>query len=830
MAEDGFSAQELIQACNKVIAYAGLVARVASIDEVKVVCSSTGVFVAALEGLLQVRLEDVLRAPSTNAERAYNCNLVVDALSQILDSDLSHISGQRVVEGSIDDISNLLELLAALCQGKPLLGPPAPGHGEISEDADDPDEEEEEEEDEEPPSTQDPHLEDQALGQSGTLKHWIQPGQQLQQQEEEEHPQQEEGLLAAADATSSAGAHAAAAANGTGRRRNAPQRPAAAAAAEGGWLPPSPFRGIPQEGLHSVASGERPPGYNMPAEAAGPSGYGGRPANSRVPPTAPTRGPRHNSGGGASSLISIPSDVGGAARHGSDPGIADQGFMQHGRYPQQYPHVHGVAHLSWSAEHQAPDVGEEDAVPGRSETSLLERAMSHADATLRGGMGQGYDYYHDAADAEEQGRRARGGSRCSKRKLNRRNPCAVARPAGPAAAAARQRPASARPSKRGLVGAAGVARSFREASPAVAPSTRREPSSRQPATKGGVSRAAAAAGTTTMKGSGKRREGGVGDKGGAGLRALQEPVGPPRHVAGEGHRATQRVAAAYRAAMSVAAPLEALRSLNLADGSSGSGDEGEPSTSPRQPSGKTAPGMHLSADLEGKLRYVYRLASSDPKQQAARNAVQKLAVVEEQMRHVRRREMLERLGNARARREAALRHTADRLHEQGQEHERRVEQLRLQRLASEWASKQRSAQMRRALAAELALREAFLEVLEGEKELRLAERREAKEAGGLPQYKGAMRHAEQQYMQLYNMLEELLASERQQRVRASREAEQAQRHSNQLAATVVRDRMRELLGRIAREEEAALQRNSVATRPESKQALKAQMRRLLGMS
>ena len=43
-------------------------------------------------------------------------------LSLLLSCDLSHISGARIVEGNLEDISNTLELLSALCQGKPLLG------------------------------------------------------------------------------------------------------------------------------------------------------------------------------------------------------------------------------------------------------------------------------------------------------------------------------------------------------------------------------------------------------------------------------------------------------------------------------------------------------------------------------------------------------------------------------------------------------------------------------------------------------------------------------------------------------------------------------------
>lgn len=69
-----------------------------------------------------------------------------------------------------------------------------------------------------------------------------------------------------------------------------------------------------------------------------------------------------------------------------------------------------------------------------------------------------------------------------------------------------------------------------------------------------------------------------------------------------------------------------------------------------------------------------------------------------------------------------------------------MEQLRLQRLATEWAGIQHSAQMRRALQAEVAVRDAFLEVLAREKEVLLAERQDARAIAesAFPDYKRAL--------------------------------------------------------------------------------------------
>ncbi|GIL47508.1 hypothetical protein Vafri_4316 [Volvox africanus] len=226
-----------------------------------------------------------------------------------------------------------------------------------------------------------------------------------------------------------------------------------------------------------------------------------------------------------------------------------------------------------------------------------------------------------------------------------------------------------------------------------------------------------------------------------------------------------------------------------------------------------------------------RLTAEDSKHSAARAAVESMAMANDLLRQARRRALVDRLNSARSRRDAALRRTADRLREQGREYDKRVEQLRLQRLAAEWSANQRSAQMRRALQAELALRDAFMEVLQSEKEVLLAERQEAKAeaAAAFPGYKKALRKAESYHREILLVLENLLASERQQRIRADREAEQAQRDFNNLAASMVQDRLRELLGRVAREDEATIQRRSIATQPKAKRALVAQIRRVLGL-
>lgn len=79
---------------------------------------STSLFIACCETLLGRKISGISRNPGTQAERAENVQAVLHELSDnILQTDLNHISGSRIVAGDAVDIHSLLEILAALLTG-----------------------------------------------------------------------------------------------------------------------------------------------------------------------------------------------------------------------------------------------------------------------------------------------------------------------------------------------------------------------------------------------------------------------------------------------------------------------------------------------------------------------------------------------------------------------------------------------------------------------------------------------------------------------------------------------------------------------------------------
>lgn len=74
---------------------------------------------ACCEALLGRQVKLAVRNPSTTQDRAGNIQAVLNELEDsVLQTDLSHISGSRVVAGDVVDIHSLLEILAALLTGE----------------------------------------------------------------------------------------------------------------------------------------------------------------------------------------------------------------------------------------------------------------------------------------------------------------------------------------------------------------------------------------------------------------------------------------------------------------------------------------------------------------------------------------------------------------------------------------------------------------------------------------------------------------------------------------------------------------------------------------
>ncbi|EFJ50927.1 hypothetical protein VOLCADRAFT_116649 [Volvox carteri f. nagariensis] len=945
MADVGLTAQELVQACNKVIVYAGLITRVANVEEVRVVCSSSSLLVAALEGFLGRRLENVLRTPETPDERAYNLGIVVNVLSQLLSCDLSHISGERIVEGSIEDIANMLELLAVVCHGKPLQGPAPATNSPSQRDTDrqtpsqrsptssprSPDDtgiptrerpvrtnnlgtgpadgsppvhtasssdnnvQSSDYETDSSAGRQNPraYTQKQDLGLSSDEEARYASLQQQQQQPQSDrqepqrgqidnearmhpnvypqprgelHPKEgdrelrQESLEQPSDAGDSLPQGAVRVRpKGPGRRQRVSMRRTVIA----GHVPLSPIMEVSREGWeNSRVSKETPRGQASVAAVARSSSSSLRAATGPPPSHIAGAGVKQ-SASNTSSVISVPSvaqDV--SRRSSSGPRSRSdtrsnsspcQNPVQQRQQHQQLPFSPSAATAATLSPPLAPSSHSEGT------STLLERALSQAEATLRS-LGREYEnfYYNDdeddLADVVRSMRRRR---RAPKEQLQRQ-PCAADQGLG-GNAGRRGAPPSYEPALRALraegqsarmrqhqaflsrarqvlgegtstttatistglpptsASASGSALGLRSSSRASKPSPIRS-TARRSAAAAPTGRAAAREDTKMDR-----------DSRGTSIRGL-------RAGSGRGHEALVRVLRAGAAPEAGEPDIgRKLMQRVLPEPYGQGGQYGEVEHFDKESlelNPRRRPGLQLKPDLEAKLRHLYRLTVEDPKHRAARVAVESVTVANDLLRQAKRRALVDRLSNARARRDASLRLTTDRLREQSREYKKRAEQLRLQRLAAEWNATQRSAQMRRALQAELTLRDAFLEVLRNEKETLLAERQEAKAdaTAAFPIYKRALRNTECTYQEMLSLLEKILASERQQRIRADREAEQAQQDFNKLASTVVHDRMQELLARIAREDEAAVQRHSFATHPKAKRALTTQIRRLLGLS
>lgn len=76
--------------------------------------------VACCEALLGRKLQGIQRRPASAQERAENVQAVLWELSHnVLQTDLSHISGQGVVSQDPVDVHNLLEIFSALLTQEP---------------------------------------------------------------------------------------------------------------------------------------------------------------------------------------------------------------------------------------------------------------------------------------------------------------------------------------------------------------------------------------------------------------------------------------------------------------------------------------------------------------------------------------------------------------------------------------------------------------------------------------------------------------------------------------------------------------------------------------
>ena len=103
----------ILEETNSLLLAVGISAKqISSIEELSRVASS--MFVAIYESLFHIRLDDIIRNPQSKDEYVHNAQLVIDGLSEQIQMDLQHITGDSIANGDIRAISHLVNLLTRI--------------------------------------------------------------------------------------------------------------------------------------------------------------------------------------------------------------------------------------------------------------------------------------------------------------------------------------------------------------------------------------------------------------------------------------------------------------------------------------------------------------------------------------------------------------------------------------------------------------------------------------------------------------------------------------------------------------------------------------------
>ena len=74
-------------------------------------------FVLVFENVLHCKLEEKVEMPHSREDNVHNVQCVIDSLAiDILNIDLSHITGEAVVDGDRQALCNLLEIFAGVAE------------------------------------------------------------------------------------------------------------------------------------------------------------------------------------------------------------------------------------------------------------------------------------------------------------------------------------------------------------------------------------------------------------------------------------------------------------------------------------------------------------------------------------------------------------------------------------------------------------------------------------------------------------------------------------------------------------------------------------------
>jgi hypothetical protein len=99
----------LISNTNKLLSAVGIGAKKISTME-ELVRVAPSMFVAIFEALYHMRIDGVARNPKTREDYIGNAQQVIDNLSDQINIDLTHISGELIVSGDFDALSNLVHI------------------------------------------------------------------------------------------------------------------------------------------------------------------------------------------------------------------------------------------------------------------------------------------------------------------------------------------------------------------------------------------------------------------------------------------------------------------------------------------------------------------------------------------------------------------------------------------------------------------------------------------------------------------------------------------------------------------------------------------------
>jgi hypothetical protein len=100
---------QLMNDTNRLLSAIGISAKqISSIEELSRVASS--MIVAVYESVFETRLDNIIRNPESRAQYVHNAQIVINELSDRIQMDLAHITGESVVNGDFISISHLVNL------------------------------------------------------------------------------------------------------------------------------------------------------------------------------------------------------------------------------------------------------------------------------------------------------------------------------------------------------------------------------------------------------------------------------------------------------------------------------------------------------------------------------------------------------------------------------------------------------------------------------------------------------------------------------------------------------------------------------------------------